>query len=154
MPSISSLVANLIQDYPSIRFTAGSDFLWNPTDQTVFYVKDAPDGADLLLHETAHALLGHATFTRDIELLKIERQAWQYAEEHLAPHYGIVLDEAAAEAALDTYREWIHRRSLCPQCQLNGIQESRDHYRCVHCHQRWRVNQARNCRLKRTCLYK
>lgn len=154
MPSISSLVANLTRDYPAIQFAAGSDFSWDPAGQTVFYIDNASGDAAVLLHEVAHALLGHTDYARDIELLRIERQAWQYAVSVLAPRYNVTIDEAAVEDALDTYRDWLHRRSLCPTCNLNGIQESRSGYRCIHCHEHWKVNEARSCRLKRTRLPK
>jgi hypothetical protein len=102
-----------------------------------------------LLHEVAHAVLGHKEFKRDIDLVKIEREAWDYVGSTLAPKYGLTTDEDTVEDAIDTYREWLHARSTCPECRQTGIQTDSAKYHCLNCNHDWRVNDARRCGLKR-----
>lgn len=155
MPSIDSLVSSIARSHPSLTLQSGDDFSWNPDTNTLTYGDmSTTHSTSLLLHELAHALLKHNSYTRDIELIKIEREAWDHARQILAHEYGVTIPESVAEDSLDTYRDWIHKRSLCPSCGINGVQESRTVYRCIHCHQRWTVNEARTCRLKRTRINK
>ncbi len=151
MVTTQSLVNRLSDDYPLLTFTLTEGrCAWNPLANEVLYSADtAPTD---ILHEVGHALSGHKSYTSDVELLRMEREAWEYAVRTLAPQYGVTISEDTVETALDSYREWLHRRSLCPTCNLNGVQESRNTYRCVHCHKRWDVNEARTCRLKRTTI--
>ncbi len=144
-----NLVGRLAHDFPHLAFTADEVFFWSPRLQSVFYgpIKTEDDHRTLL-HETAHGLLGHENYEHDVELIRIEREAWNKARE-LAPIYGINISDAHIETALDTYRDWLHSRSLCPTCRQTGVQESESAYTCLLCHIEWRVNDARNCGLKR-----
>lgn len=85
-----------------------------------------------LLHEVGHALLGHCEYGVDLERLKMERAAWEKARE-LCGRYGVEYDEAAVEGALDTYRDWLHRRSRCAKCGLTRFQGADGRYRCPGC---------------------
>lgn len=146
MPS-TSLIKALSQDFPGISFTRSDTFLWSPEEQTVYY-KNTSD-IDSLLHEVAHAALGHSNYTFDVELLKMERAAWSYASDTLAPKYGLSFDKDIPEAMLDTYRDWLHSRSLCPNCEATGLQIDKKHYKCLACTSSWRVNEAKSCGLRR-----
>lgn len=148
MPSIVSILPTITRDYPALHFAHG-DFRWSASDQTVFYDPTATHAEWLLLHELGHAVLGHVAYTSDIELIHIERAAWQQAKNILAPHYGLAIDEDFVEDHLDTYREWLHKRSLCPICGETGIQTQKHSYRCVIDNCVWRVNEARSCALRR-----
>jgi hypothetical protein len=148
MPSISSLVNKLQSDFKQFTFTPGDDFHWSPTDNTIYYISDSGDMA-ALLHETAHAVLGHRTYTKDIALLEMEREAWAHASRQLGPAYQIVISEDTVETSIDTYRDWLHARSTCPNCQAIGVQTAAHQYGCVACHEKWRVNDARICALRR-----
>lgn len=154
MPSITSLVANLAKDYPHLHFMQSDDFLWNPHTRTVLFTPNTPHAQSLLLHETAHALLNHEEYRHDIELLKIEREAWDYALDTLAPRYAVDIESNLIEETLDTYRDWLHKRSTCPHCHINGLQATPTTYRCLQCRTHWTVNEARTCRLQRTSLKK
>jgi len=145
MPSINSLLPKLVADFPTIRFEAGSEFRFSPTEQTVYYLAK---GAPLLLHELSHALLGHESYSKDIDLLKMERDAWVKAQE-IAPTYGVTINDDTVQNHLDSYRDWLHDRSLCPSCGATGRQTSPKAYHCDACGQDWRVNEARLCGLKR-----
>lgn len=85
-----------------------------------------------LLHEVGHALLGHRSFGTDPERLRMECAAWQRARE-LCSAYGIDYDEEFAEAELDTYRGWLHQRSLCKGCGLTRYQTEDGVYHCPFC---------------------
>ena len=143
----SSLASQLARDYPQLYFAVGPDCAWQPEHRRVTYRPDAPPAE--LLHELGHALLDHTSYERDVELLGIERAAWDYATAHLAARYGVVISEEAVELALDSYREWLHQRSRCPSCGLNGVQTAARAYHCLGCQTDWRVNEARSCGLRR-----
>ena len=146
MPSTTSLAKRLTKDYPKFHITSGDTFQWHPETATVTY---NPEGtAADLLHELAHGLLEHRDFTRDITLLEMERDAWRCASS-LASQYEVVVSPDTVEDALDTYRDWLHTRSLCPECGATGIQSATHTYRCLACLTTWRVNDARRCALRR-----
>lgn len=130
-----------------IQFSPGSDYHWEPQSVTVVYKQDSADNS-LLLHELGHALLGHTSYARDILLLQMERQAWDKALD-LAHAHGISVDESVIESHMDTYRDWLHARSLCPACQNTGYQVATHQFTCPSCKNNWRVNEARTCGLKR-----
>lgn len=148
MPSIAWLLKKLKADYPLLKFEAGSNFRWSPSKQTVFYDQSQPQVTELLLHETAHGVLGHKNYTTDVELIAMESAAWQTAFE-LAKTYGLTLAKSAAEDHLDTYRDWLHARSTCPNCTATGYQTGRRQYSCPACLTSWQVNEARSCALRR-----
>lgn len=85
-----------------------------------------------LLHEVGHALLGHRDYTTDPERLKMERAAWTQAQE-LCVRYEVEYNEELVEAELDTYRDWLHRRSKCPECGLTRFQTRDGKYHCPQC---------------------
>ena len=147
MPSITSLTTKLQADFPRYTFTPDTMFRWSPDDQTVFY-NDASSDRAALLHELSHALLGHKKYTKDIQLLEMERDAWERARS-LGPTYDVVIGEDAIQDSLDTYRDWLHARSTCPSCQATGIQSKKNQYSCIACGTSWRVNEARICALRR-----
>ena len=155
MEKIFSLTKKLSKDLASrpelthLTFTRGEMFSWDHTACAITYDPSEPEAAAYLLHEAAHALLGHNTYRRDIELLDMERAAWQMAIE-IAPTYDVAIDPDLTEDALDTYRDWLHARSLCPRCGATGIQTHHAAaYQCLACHHTWKVNEARSCALRR-----
>lgn len=147
-----ALVARLEADYPELRFRAGKRFMFRPP-RTVVYeeflegrggVGEAFDeerrGLEWglqLLHEVGHATLGHRDFRTDPERLVMEREAWErareLAERYRAAGYNIYYDEDFVEAALDTYRDWLHRRSACPECGLTRYQTVDGRWHCPGC---------------------
>jgi len=148
MHSTTLLANKLREDNPQITFSEGDDFHWAPGEATVYYVANS-DATAPLLHEAAHALLGHSSYLRDVQLLEMERDAWEYARQNLGPKYGLPIKEETAEEALDSYRDWLHARSICPHCQATGIQQQKNTYACIACGEKWRVNEARICALRR-----
>lgn len=148
MPLTHSLLNSLQANYPTVRFTPDAEFRWSPAKQTVFYAENEPAADALLLHELGHAVSDHRAYGRDVELVTMEAEAWEAARQ-IAEKEKITLDEAIIEDHLDTYRDWLHARSVCPHCQSNGHQISADTYQCPACLQHWRVNEARHCQLRR-----
>lgn len=146
-PTNKELLSRLRADHPEITFVVGDDFKWSKTRNELMVVADEP--AQYVLHELAHALLGHMDFNLDVELLTQEREAWDFARSTLMPKYGLSIDESVVEASLDTYREWMHARSLCPSCGLSCLQTKTSTYVCVNCRCSWRPNDARRCALRR-----
>jgi len=151
--SITLLIDKLIAAYPAFHFKRGADFRWDPTQKTIFYNEASSDTASLL-HELAHAILGHESFNKDIELIEIERDAWTHATKQLSPIYDIAIPNEIVEEALDTYRDWLHARSTCPNCSATGVQTKKGTYSCIVCSTHWRVNDARVCALRRYTLTK
>lgn len=150
MPLVN--LATIKHDFPDLHFEKGPVFAWNSESRTIFY-KNTLSHQDFvqLLHEIAHAQLNHKTYQRDIQLIDMERAAWEYAVANLAPKYNLKLsmNDAIVQDFLDSYRDWLHQRSLCPECGAVGLQAAAATYQCLNCQTRWRVNQAKSCQLKR-----
>jgi ribosomal protein L37AE/L43A len=140
------LIERLRADFPDILFKTGRESLWSPEENTVYCARG--DNARLL-HELGHALLGHRDFSQDIELLHMERDAWNKAR-IIGADYGVEIDDQQIETAMDSYRDWLHDRSVCPKCAQNGHQErSGGLYRCLNCDTVWNANDARRTHLRR-----
>lgn len=149
MRSIDWLLSKLKDDYPFLTFTPSEEFLWSAVKNTIYYDPSVSNGIFYTLHELSHALLGHRGYERDIELVKLERDAWHHAEIQLAPQYGLKINSDLIQDNLDTYRKWLHARSTCPDCSSTGLQRKYRDYQCITCGQTWRVNEARICSLRR-----
>jgi len=149
MQSTTSITTKLHTDFPQFLFVDSSSHSWSPQANTIFYNSSSHD-PEALLHEVAHGLLGHQTFQRDIELLAMERDAWDYAQNHLALKYLLhKIDDSVIQESLDSYRDWLHSRSTCPDCKASGLQTAKNTYKCLACSTTWKVNDARNCALRR-----
>ena len=138
--------------FPELQFTAGERFCWSPKTHEILYDADRHDEAASwsLLHETGHALLDHQSYLADFELVKIEMAAWQKARQ-LAIEFDITIDEDHIQDCLDTYRDWLYKRSICPHCSTKALQQNDyAHYRCFNCHTVWKVTPSRFCRSYRT----
>jgi hypothetical protein len=140
---MEKLVQRLKKDYPELTFVAGQSLCWSPEDNHIFY--SIQDGEGGLLHEVGHALLKHRHYESDLDLLAKEVDAWQQAVA-LGEQYGVIVDREHAEDCLDTYRDWLHKRSQCPVCATNGAQTAPKRYVCLNCRHSWQVTAARFCR--------
>lgn len=136
----------LLADFEQFSFVPDGTCRWSPAEMTICYA----DGDEIgLLHELGHALCAHNSFAQDVELLHIERDAWEKARE-LGDKYGVKIDDETVEIALDGYRDWLHNRSKCPRCGQNGVQGRSDSlYRCLNCATVWNTNDARQAALRR-----
>lgn len=143
---MDTLLKSLSQDYPALTFKSGSEFYWSPKEQVVYH-SNTKRRSDTwtLLHEASHGILQHKTFTSDFELLQLELAAWEKAKE-LARHYRVSINLDHIEDCLDTYRDWLHKRSLCPSCGTKSLQATSVTYSCFNCNDTWRVSSSRLCR--------
>lgn len=147
-PSVKTdLVARLKRDYPGFKFRRGERENWSARTRTVTYNpnQDEEQLSYGLLHELAHAILEHNNYSSDIELLKLEAEAWHLAAQ-LAPKYGVSISDDHIQKCLDTYRDWLHKRSACPKCGMHVIQQTPENYKCFNCQTTWRVSHSRFAR--------
>lgn len=145
---MNELVAELQKLLPSVQFAPGDSFSWSPRTKTITYVRPADEESHTLwtlIHESSHALLEHQGYGYDFELLLLEVEAWDKAKQ-LAPDFGLDIDTEYIQDCLDTYRDWLHRRSTCPACETISLQISPQEYACYNCRHRWSVSAARFCR--------
>lgn len=149
---MTELIKRLEAQFPKLIFKSGKQFYWSAETGEIFYKTSAKGEAARwsLLHETGHALLGHNNYHSDVELLRLEVDAWQMAR-RLAKDAGIKINEDHIEDCLDTYRDWLYKRSICPNCTAKCLQQGDfSHYRCFNCHKVWRVSASRFCRAYRS----
>ena len=148
MPSTKDLISKLEKDYPQFSFKASEQFSWSPDEKTIYFNSGSDEYPIYLMHELAHALLDHSNYDYDIELVTMEREAWDEVIK-LTEKYNLDVNTEEIQSTLDTYRDWLHNRSTCPKCQANGVQNGIKTYQCLACNNKWRVNEARVCALRR-----
>lgn len=144
------LLRALKRDFPELEFRAGERFKYR-SPRTIYYEQlcdEAVQGGRAeahgcsvaeqnwynlqLLHEVGHGLLRHVDYGTDVERVKMERAAWEKAR-GVGEKYGVEYDEEFVEAELDTYREWLHRRSQCKKCGMTRYQTADGEYICAYC---------------------
>jgi predicted RNA-binding Zn-ribbon protein involved in translation (DUF1610 family) len=143
----NKFISRVTADYPQFKFKAGAQEHWSPKTKTITYEQDASDEYIKygVLHELAHALLGHSNYHSDFELLKLESQAWHTAAE-LGQKYSVKINDDHIQNCLDTYRDWLHRRSKCPTCGMHVMQQNSTTYKCFNCGASWNVSAGRFAR--------
>lgn len=143
-----NLVGRLKEDFSDIKFVPSNRFQWSPEEKIIYFADDSSDAEWSLLHEAGHMLRNHIDYSRDLGLLRMEVEAWESARQ-LALKYKHQIDEEHIEKCLDTYRDWIYKRSSCPNCTQAGIEMSTGKYRCINCNHLWNVSRERFCRTYR-----
>lgn len=141
----NKLLEALKSDYPHLQFCAGKNDSWSAQNQRISYSE--PINPYRLLHEVGHAILDHTDYRLDVELLKIEVDAWVKARE-IAPKYNLEIDQALIDDCLETYKRWLLKQALCPECRLAGIQGNDRLYSCPNCQTRWSVPLRLGCDIK------
>lgn len=146
----ANTLSQLKRDYPQFVFAAGTSHMWSALTKTITYkrTETGEKGMPSILHELGHALLGHNAFKSDVDLIRLERDAWDKAVE-IAQIYDVTISNKHIESCIDTYRDWLYARSLCPECKQCGIQTASTLYQCVFCSHRWQVSPSRLCRVVR-----
>jgi hypothetical protein len=143
---MEKLVTKLKRDHPDLVFNLGGPHCWSPESGQISYASgDEAHNIEGLLHELGHARLGHRSYRSDIDLLRKEVAAWEEATQ-LAEQYGVTIDQNHIQDCLDTYRDWLHKRSVCPECHGTGLQQSEHQYTCINCRHAWHVTASRFCR--------
>lgn len=143
-----ALIVQLKADFPQLFFVESSQFSWHAGSRNISYSRtplQEDRGIWAILHELGHALLEHADYESDIELLQFEVAAWEKAHE-LAACYSLNIDQGYIEDCLDSYRDWLHVRATCPTCYGRSLQSSRHTYHCHNCGTNWHVTRSRFCR--------
>lgn len=148
----TALLKRLQKDHPQFSFVTADAFRWSADTHTIHFDPSSAEADLFILHELGHALLSHQSYVQDIDLLKMERDAWHIAMARLSVRYNVAMNESHIQDNLDTYREWLHTRSLCPSCAMSGLQTAYGAYSCLACGCRWKTNDARNCALRRYTL--
>lgn len=146
----SQILSRVECDFPQFTFASADSARWSPIEHKIYY----GDSLSEMFHELGHASLSHKNFVQDIELLKMERDAWTKGLE-IARKYERKISDDEVEDALDEYRDWLHARSLCPVCSQTGLQSRKTLvYECLNCGTKWTANDARKCGLKRRKIQK
>ena len=127
----ATFLAKIKNNYPELVFKAGKRFSFRPP-RTVVVGPEEPQDELLLLHELGHALSRHVMFDTGAKRLKMEREAWEKARV-LAAVYSVEFDDSLVEAELDTYRDWLDKKSRCPRCGLTRYQTPDGTYHCPRC---------------------
>ena len=145
------LIIRLEALLPHITFRSAESFYWSPETHEVVYNNNATGRRATwsLLHETSHALLNHRSYSNDFELVEMEVAAWERAKELAASMEVGSIDENHIQDCLDTYRDWLHKRCLCPECGNRSFQTDTQHYSCHNCSTSWQVTPSRFCRAYR-----
>src|SRR5258706_16368826 len=148
---MEQLLSTLHVRFPQLAFRQGTVFSWSPEANEVIYTTNNLQLTSVwsLLHETGHALLAHTSYASDFQLLRLEVAAWEHAKQ-LGSELGIVIDENHVQDCLDSYRDWIYARSICPRCGNKSLQQGDlRHYKCFNCRTVWKVTPSRFCRAYR-----
>lgn len=130
-PDCINFLYKIKSSYPQFIFREGKKFAFHPP-KTVVIGPQEPFWELLLLHEVSHAILGHKAFKTDVERLKMESEAWNQAEK-LTKTLNIPFNTDFAESQLDSYRNWLHQKSLCKTCGLTRFETPDGKYHCPRC---------------------
>ncbi len=151
----ADFIKQLQADHPAYKFEPGEQDRWSARASTITY-NPGQSFKNLrysVLHELAHALLGHHSYQTDFELLKLETKAWELAAE-IGRKYKLRINDEHIQRCLDTYRDWLHGRSRCPNCSMQALQQSASTYKCQNCSKTWRVSAGRFVRPYRQTVNK
>ena len=143
---------DFLKNFPDQNFVPGRFFMWSPGANAIYYDSrrlKSNDGKLALLHELGHARLGHRYYKYDMELLRMEMEAWDIVRE-LAPQYKLEVDEEHIANCIASYDDWLSKRATCPDCDNFSLQKDRHNYACFACGSKWSVNKRLDRRVKRT----
>lgn len=147
---------DFLANFPDQTFVPGRYFAWSPATASITFDTrriNRDDGKIALIHELGHARLGHRIYKYDMELLRMEMDAWDVVRE-LAPLYGLQIDESHIARCIGTYDEWLSKRATCPDCQNFSLQRDHNSFGCFACGSQWDVNWRKDRRVKRTITHR
>lgn len=151
--TVDTFLQRIQQDFPDILIKKSQKSYWDPKNNIVFFNADQKNPIWSLLHEIGHMQRNHTKYSLDVELLVMETEAWESAK-ILGQKYGVAVDSDYIEDCLDSYRDWLYKRSTCPNCKQTGIQANHLEYNCLNCRTKWRVSASRFCRSYRMKIQK
>ncbi len=134
---MKSFLQQIKKDYPDINFIQKDYFKFSYPNKEIFYDLADDNFKLYLLHEVAHAELRHEMYKYDLELLNMERQAWELVKNKLAKKYKVSINQELIEQTLDSYRNWLYERSSCPRCGSVSYQDKKTFYHCLDCNHKW-----------------
>ena len=141
------LIKKLELDFENIKFVKGRNYIWSSQTQTIYY--KLPLSKHALFHELGHATCQHFNYRLDIELIKLEVDAWEQAK-LIAAKYNHKISQAYIDRNLETYRNWLLLRSKCPNCDLVSLQNDKNlEYNCFNCQLAWSVPHEVKCLIRR-----
>ena len=144
---MTNFLQQLQQDFKDIKFVRGKMNLWSPQTREIYY--RVPISKYSILHELGHALKNHANYKLDIQLIKLEADAWKKAQE-IAKKYNLKIPARYINDCMNTYKDWILSRSKCPDCDLVGLQSIKTlQYSCCNCFLSWSVPFEVKCLVRR-----
>ncbi|MCC7543230.1 hypothetical protein IT415_00805 [bacterium] len=149
-----SLLTRVQERYNDLQFEASDDFLYDAADEIIYYDSDTVgenEGQIALLHEIAHAQLGHFHYNTDLELFALETQAWGLTSQ-LCKQYSVTIPDEYLRSCLQTYASWLTQRATCPACNNFSTQDDAITYRCFLCDTRWQVKTDVQARVRRIRL--
>ena len=148
-------IQSIIDVYKStFNFQLNDCYRWNPETRTVNYAKQSisePKDVSAFLHELSHGILEHEDFEYDVDLLRMEMQAWNLANE-LSIKHGVDFHEDYSQSCLESYRVWIAERSTCPECDQTTLESAPQSYCCFNCSTSWKVSKQQMCQIQRRRL--
>lgn len=134
-PSLSlenrAFLDKVIATFPDLVYKPNKKFTFRPK-RTIYYEEKNKNFPLLLLHETAHALLKHRSYKTSLERLTIERDAWEKTRS-LCKKFTLPFDTDFAEQNLDTYRDWLHQKTLCKVCGSTCLELGSESLYCPFC---------------------
>lgn len=140
--TLNHFLQRIQKDFPDLHVVASQKSYWDPSNGTIYYNRDAKNPLWSILHELGHMQAKHTSFRLDVELLIMETEAWKIAK-NLALIYRIPLDKEHIDNCLDSYRDWLYARSMCPGCTQTGVQDNQKLYNCLNCRRSWSVSTSR-----------
>ncbi len=132
----------------------GERFSYSSETKTIQYIPESietPLGRLALLHEIAHARLGHFSYIYDVELFTMELEAWEETK-RLALEYSVEADIEHIENCIESYDKWLTRRATCPKCSTYGHQRNYDLFSCFICDTYWKVNHRKDREIRRMVI--
>ncbi len=147
---MNTLITQLQQLYPKLGFEESNLFYYSASKNIIYHsILNHEEDDWALLHEVGHSISNHETYNSDYSLLKMEVEAWEVAKT-IAQKLKIKIDDNHIQDCLDSYRDWIYKRSLCPICKTSSFQDNlNNNYLCINCNTRWKTNKSKLCRLYR-----
>lgn len=142
LQTVSVSLKTLKQDFSDVNLVESEQFYWSARNKTVYFNFESlnqKEGFDQLFHELGHAKCGHKTFNSGVGLLKMELEAWMAAKV-IAKQYNHIINQDHIEACLDSYRDWLYKRSKCPTCENISVEIDTCKYHCFNCQKEWSVS--------------